>query len=109
MSCSGLEALIVSNQASENVHVLKPRSTVTCPCCWASAYAAGPHVFTAVAPGSTHVDQVASAFTRESMPATVAATRPPCEKPTSPGASAGPLGLGPGPVSAVGVSEPSSA
>src|ERR1044071_10145347 len=100
MSCSGLEALIVSNQASENVHVLKPRSTVTCPCCWASAYAAGPHVFTAEAPGSTHVDQVASAFTRESMPATVAATRPPCEKPTSPSAFAATLRVWPSHVGA---------
>src|SRR5215204_5951788 len=108
MSCSGCELLIDSKNASEYVHVRKPRSTSTCPSCCAVAYASGPNSRYAVEPSSIHVDQVATAFTRESWPATVAATRPPCEKPTRPSASASTFGFCCNQPSAVLVSATSS-
>src|SRR4051794_35108008 len=86
MSCSGCELLIDSKNASEYVHVRKPRSTSTCPLRSAVLYAPGPNSRYAVEPSSIHVDHVATAFTRASCPATVAATRPPCETPTRPSA-----------------------
>src|SRR5262245_54435903 len=87
MSCSGCEFLIDSKKASEYVHVRKPRSTSTFPSLTAVLYASSPNSRYAVEPSSIQVDQVATAFTRGSWPATVAATRPPWEKPTSPSAA----------------------